>query len=512
MRRKRTQDEIELNLSTYAVRADKWDHGIAAATHDEDEEFASEGRMLGRTVDTATELWMDTFFEFYKAEPDLLEDKEIQPKHRVDRAIMQHMAEVPAYEELREYSMGDPFAAAAACVSVRPTLEAINDRLKVAKQRAQRIQQMYEEQAKLMAQQAAEQEDGDGDGGEGGDIQAQIDALQEQIASEEQQMGQEVAAEAGVIRHQFSESLQEAVQEAEAFDMVRGLMPGQKAGKGEGKLTPMSYAQRKALAQLLNNEKVEKAFELVGAMTKSLKSMNRERVTEGVEEIVDIDLGSDLMQVVLSEFVMLKHPAAKLKFMKDFHGDNLQVYETLGHEPVENGDIICCIDGSGSMSGQPDIWAKAVGMVLLHIARTQKRGFRGILFTTSTWEYDFTDEKAFTPERVASFIRDFPNGGTSFMAPLDVARGWIKDDIAKTGRTSADIIFITDGQCHVDPAWLEQWKQDQITMDFKTWGVMIGGSGPGYYGDVLGEICDGRTMNAKDMQSGKDLDLLWKNI
>ena len=88
------------------------------------------------------------------------------------------------------------------------------------------------------------------------------------------------------------------------------------------------------------------------------------------------------------------------------------------------------IDNSGSMSGEPEVWAKAVGLATAAIAREQKRSFYGIHFG-SAYEmetFDFRDWDKVTVDQIIDYAEFFFGGGTDFMAPLSHALKLLQDE------------------------------------------------------------------------------------
>jgi uncharacterized protein with von Willebrand factor type A (vWA) domain len=155
------------------------------------------------------------------------------------------------------------------------------------------------------------------------------------------------------------------------------------------------------------------------------------------------------------------------------------------------------------MSGDKEMWAKAVGLCLLHIARKQKRPFVAIQFGSRNeiMVHDFRDGEI-TPARVIDFAEFFFNGGTDFMAPLDRALSIINEEHQKTGAIKSDIVFATDGQCGVTDGWMKKFKEEQYRLAFNVYGINIGGS----RGDQpLHAICDGRVATVKSITSGEDV-------
>ena len=126
------------------------------------------------------------------------------------------------------------------------------------------------------------------------------------------------------------------------------------------------------------------------------------------------------------------------------------------------GPMIVCIDVSSSMQGEKELWAKAVGLTLMDIARRQRRLFRAVMFSsgdTSLKVLDLNRERRYQPElaKVIEMAEYFPGGGTDFQQPLDAAVALLEERKLKRG----DIVIITDGESQVANEWLAHLKRAQ---------------------------------------------------
>src|SRR5256885_13443644 len=88
--------------------------------------------------------------------------------------------------------------------------------------------------------------------------------------------------------------------------------------------------------------------------------------------------------------------------------------------------MIVCLDGSGSMAGDKEVWSKAVALTLLEIARRQRRLFRFICFSSADTPLFTLDlnprERQEVQEDPALDVADyFPGGRPDVDAPLSAA-------------------------------------------------------------------------------------------
>jgi uncharacterized protein with von Willebrand factor type A (vWA) domain len=126
------------------------------------------------------------------------------------------------------------------------------------------------------------------------------------------------------------------------------------------------------------------------------------------------------------------------------------------------------------MQGDKELWAKAVSLTLMDIARRNRRLFRAVLFSSgpeSLRVLDLNSRRRYQPElpKVLEMAEYFPGGGTDFQAPIDAAVALLEDKKLKRG----DIVVITDGECHVAPEWLTHLRERQAELKFSIFAVLV---------------------------------------
>jgi uncharacterized protein with von Willebrand factor type A (vWA) domain len=113
-------------------------------------------------------------------------------------------------------------------------------------------------------------------------------------------------------------------------------------------------------------------------------------------------------------------------------------------QSVEEGAYYILIDKSGSMSGEKTIWARAVALALLKLAKEKKRRYFLRFFDYTA--YELLDDKDF--EKLLKYILEVEaNGGTS----IDTALRTALEDLVKykLSELTNTIIIITDGEDNV---------------------------------------------------------------
>jgi len=190
----------------------------------------------------------------------------------------------------------------------------------------------------------------------------------------------------------------------------------------------------------------------------------------GRGEKYSLELGNNLSRALTSELAMLASPQTIPLFLQKYQRKQIKQYQR--REPIYKGmgDIICCLDESISTEGDPAAWGKAVALTLLEIAADSGRSFALIHFAGSgAFKTDLFRPNAYTMADKLSAAETFLNGGTDFQTPMEEALRLMKED----GFENADIVFITDGECELPQAYLEELHQEQLAHRFTITGVLL---------------------------------------
>ncbi len=196
----------------------------------------------------------------------------------------------------------------------------------------------------------------------------------------------------------------------------------------------------------------------------------------GRGEKYSLELGNDLSRALTSELAMLASPLTTPLFLRKYQRKQIKQYQR--REPIYKGvgDIICCLDESGSTKGDPAAWGKAVALTLLEIAADGKRSFALIHFSGSrSCEVDLFRPGEYSTEDKMRAAEKFLGGGTNFQTPMTKAVQLIQDD----GFENADIVFVTDGECSLPEDYLTELHRQQLAHHFKVTGVLLDKGSPG---------------------------------
>lgn len=405
-------------LNRNAINHDKWDDEDFQHVMDEMKELSAAEDKLTDVVETGSSAFADQFFSLIKANPELAPKGSMRPSHQVNHAVAAEAMELQEWEELRLYSTGDEIASALGCIAMEPELEILFDKLKKEQEMAKQLQEQLEQWNELNNQESSLDDlirQLEEEGGDTSQAQAQKDQVGNQKNQLEQSMGQgqneldqSMQGKAQDIKSAMKQAMGQAAAQAEQAEDT-----AQAWGLDPGTLQRMPYEKRIELAKKLNNERFRKIAKLFGPMHRMAFAEQQRKTVYTPEEIYDVEMGNDLSRVLAVELLQTRHPLLKLDFFRRFVEGSLIQYKLKGTEKLAKGGIIFCEDGSGSMSGDREIWAKAVGLTLLQIAKAQKRPFYGIHFggPRQIKCFDFRDPKNATVEQVIEFAEAFFGGG-----------------------------------------------------------------------------------------------------
>jgi len=226
--------------------------------------------------------------------------------------------------------------------------------------------------------------------------------------------------------------------------------------------------------RLAANPKLKKVAALVGRMRTEARALRRSVFARADNEIYETGIGAELHRLLPHELIALRHPLLRLDFRRRLLERKLAGYQLRDKGKQARGPMIVCLDGSSSMEGDKEIWAKAVSLTLLDIARRQRRAFRSICFAGPNQPLHILDLHGPAPIaadsiKILELAEYFPGGGTDFRKPLTAALEVLREKPFRRG----DIVFITDGECQVDPAWQREFLAEKKRLDFSLFAVLI---------------------------------------
>ena len=246
---------------------------------------------------------------------------------------------------------------------------------------------------------------------------------------------------------------------------------------GNGDSSPEAIQQNtELLRRVQSSQKLRDIIKYLGKYREILDSIRKSNFIYGRGDKYDIVLGNDFTRAVSSEYAYLALPETIPLFIQKVQRKTLKQYRKRERIADGHGDIVVCIDESGSMSGEPIAWAKAVALVMLEYVSQNNRSCAMVRFASAksivTHVYK---PKQYTTEDVFVFAESFLSGGTDFEAPLTQAVKLIEHE----GFENADIMFITDGECGISDEFARDFCDKSEQLKFSVFGIVIDTDKPG---------------------------------
>lgn len=313
----------------------------------------------------------------------------------------------------------------------------------------------------------------------------------ERFAGVREELGEEVEDLRGEVERAEDEAdamvggiptaLEEAVRgEADALpERLRGQDEALRSF-GESVGAPGETAAHEKLdlgEQLLDNRKLQLLAKMVGVFREVALADRRRAPARRGAEVHDVQRGADLGHLLPSELLALEHPVLGRVFRRSLLERSLLQYE-LKTDEAGRGPAVVCLDVSSSMQGPRELWAKAVTLTLLELARRQRRDFQVLCFSAGPGAVTAFDllsrggasrRSPISQADLVRFASFFPGGGTDYEQPLARAL----DTIRGARRRRADIVFVTDGEAQLSPGFLETFLQEKLRLDFRVFTILI---------------------------------------
>ena len=259
-------------------------------------------------------------------------------------------------------------------------------------------------------------------------------------------------------------------------------------GLGEGSDVKVPFGlKRSALERIRNSDYLRKFTDMIGKYKECAVTEQKKKVKASAIEIKSVKVGDKIEDALPSDKLNLCNEVTKKDFYRRMTQGQLMSYDKESQKQKNKGPIIVCIDQSGSMQGDKDMWAKALAVGILEVAQLQKREFACIPYDSHCRKTTIIHKDEISPDKIIGIAEERATGGTDFERPLQEASKLIEDSNFK----EADIVFITDGDCCVSDEFRRKFKQLKEDKEFRTMGVLVD------YGHTssttLNDFCDSVT-------------------
>jgi uncharacterized protein with von Willebrand factor type A (vWA) domain len=250
-------------------------------------------------------------------------------------------------------------------------------------------------------------------------------------------------------------------------------------------------ATSRLAARLRDDGRLRRIAELAGRFKRIAAMKRRTKVRHGADDVGDVEQGSDPGRLLPYELARLIHPRLRLSVLRDMLEDRCLQYQLTGTAAMGKGPLVVLLDKSSSMAGERDVWATAVALALLEVARRERRTFALLGFDGSV-----KSEHIVQPgERLPLEALHVPcAGGTCIDAAID--RGLELIAAQRGDLLRADIVLITDGESETN-------RVEDLRRQREAMGASVFGVGIGIASAALDPWCD-ESVSVQDLETMSD--------
>ena len=291
-----------------------------------------------------------------------------------------------------------------------------------------------------------------------------LDSKQRQVEAVSQMLNTTMLRQTDTVDLAVSAAVQAATERAQEVQSIIGAWSDEPSNM---RRTPENLALLERVRQSTALKDISK---YLGRFREIFAQAKKNSYTYGRGETYSLELGNNLSRALTSELAMLATPETIPLFLRKYQQKQIKQYRR--REPVYKGmgDIICCLDESGSTKGEAAAWGKAVAMTLLEIAAESRRSFALIHFAgSSSCQVDIFRPGEYTLEDKLTAAETFLGGGTNFERPIREAIHLMESD----GFEKADVVFITDGECALPDACRQELQASQAAHHFTVTGILL---------------------------------------
>lgn len=270
-----------------------------------------------------------------------------------------------------------------------------------------------------------------------------------------------------MLSRAYHEGLSRAVEELEVYQEMIARMKEMLPQGGEEESIErvlLEYLSRvNQFSELMRRSKeLQRIIDLMGKLDVEYGGASKETRSFTTSEAYDIGPSKDVQHLVPVELIKLKVPILRTLFLSQMLEGQLLTYRLRGldwtqePEPERRGPVIALIDASGSMSGEPELIAKAFILMLARRMEREGRDIKVILFASEDWklELNLADKKKAAKSLLDTVCRHF-EGNTDFNSALRTGL----EVLSKKEHRGADVLFFTDGESKVtDQNLVDEWK------------------------------------------------------
>jgi len=268
-------------------------------------------------------------------------------------------------------------------------------------------------------------------------------------------------------------------QDAEALTRLENILPGQGWDLHRVGLHRTALGNLERYATVLRNHRdVEHLMKILGRVDGEMDRRSTSQ-SHSCSETHSLRFSGDLQRMLPQEMVNLADERLKLLFYARLCERRLLTYQLRGRnfmdgEKKKGGPVVALLDSSGSMSGEPELAAKALLLALARRLIEDRRSLRALMFSMEVHGYDLAGKGSVS--QFQEFLCHSFGGGTDFDTALRKGIECLEDPAWH----GADILFITDGLARIrDRGCLHDWNCLKERQGARIFTVIVGGTEPG---------------------------------
>ena len=302
-----------------------------------------------------------------------------------------------------------------------------------------------------------------------------------------QMLGRDVDITKGILKHQHwkhIERLQELLQRIDEFKKIINAL---------GRLQE----------SIENEEELESFFESVSRVVEEIQEKTVDYIPE---EMSGIERSSSISRMLPQEALFLGHSKLKMLWhakryeqaLLSYRVEGVEISKTLSdisdeievqksRPRFDRGPILIVIDTSGSMSGTPELIAKALTLQAAKIAHAEKRAC--YLYAFGGQDQRIEHDLKFTQEGIEKLLEflGYSFGGGNDIETIEYAVKRLEQEQWK----KADVMIVSDGEWSAS-SHIEEVVKISAAKGTRFHGVQVGG-----YGRGLKQLC----TNVHDFKS-----------
>ena len=270
----------------------------------------------------------------------------------------------------------------------------------------------------------------------------------------------ESATRRGELRRAMQSIAKDAKAQADAARALSGMGIGSEEGSSGTESVPMDLIEK-----ISGDPLMLKILDEIGRMQRAFNTQSMSSVGEGSCDVIGVRPDDKISRLLPSERAkLIRSKHSRLELISRVMEKRAVCWELEGEEPREKGDLVLCVDRSGSMSGDLMVWARAVAGAMVLMAVKKSRRVALVMF-----DHEAEGTLIDSPSKLAAGFECLSleaSGGTNINRALRCAV-----DMTPELR-EPDVMIISDGCFRMDDKYAELAKEK----GGRLFAVMLGGA------------------------------------